>query len=146
MSKLVRLNQKTLTIRRTWQEAPVSFGRYKKKLLSDSVGVNKRQLCDLLWSEAILCPFLRLGKGSMGISLSGLTRRWDNLLHHTDWVTLTCVHITFTFKKTQVSKNLFNFMCGNSSEDTEWQLQIKLFILLLCLKLCKIHFVCEAIV
>ena len=76
MSKLVRLNSKTLTIKRTWQGAPVSFGRYKKLLSVYAVDVNKRQLCDL---EPILCSFLRLGKGSMGISPSRLTHRLDNL-------------------------------------------------------------------
>lgn len=116
MSKLVRLNSKTLTTKRTWQGAPVSFGRYKKLLLLYWVDVNKRQLCDL---EPILFSFLRLGKGSMGISPPRLTHRSDNLLHHADWATLTCVQTTFTFNKAQVSKNLFNFVCGNSSKDTE---------------------------
>lgn len=70
MSKLVRLNSKTLTIKRTWQGAPVSFERSKKMFLVFLVDVNKRQLCDL---EPILCSFLIQGKGSMGISLSCLT-------------------------------------------------------------------------
>lgn len=105
MSKLVRLNSKTLTIKRTWQGAPVSIGRDKKKLLLVYlVDVNKRQLCDL---EPILWSFLRLGKGSMGISLSHLTHRLDNLLYYTDWVTPTCVQTTFTFKKTQQESVLF---------------------------------------
>lgn len=94
MLKLVRLNSKTLTIKRTWQGAPVSFGCYKKLFSVYSVYVNKRQLCDL---EPILCSFSQTG--SMGISLSRLTHRLDNLLHHTDWVTPTCVQTTFTSRR-----------------------------------------------
>lgn len=48
------------------------------------------------------------------------------------WETSTYVHTTFTFEKTifsEVNRDLLNFTCGNSSKDTKWKLQIRLFIL-----------------
>lgn len=63
----------------------------------------------------------------MGISLSCLTHDVDNPLHPCDCMTPTWVQFTFTFN-TQVGKKIgFINMRGNSSKDTEWQLQITLF-------------------
>lgn len=79
MLKLVRLNSETLTIKRTWQGAPVSFGHKKNVFSVYLFDVNKQQLCD---PEPIICSFVRLGNGSMGISHLHLTHGSENLLHH----------------------------------------------------------------
>lgn len=110
MLKLVRLNSKTFTIKRLCRGHLSILDDFKKWLLVD---VNRRQLCDL---EPIICSFLRLGKGSMGITLFLPAHHLDKLLYHTDCVTPSCVKTTFSFKKTHGGK--MNFTCGIFPQQT----------------------------
>lgn len=112
MSKLVRLNSETLTIKRTWQGAPISFGSYEKKqFLVYAVDVNKRQPCDLE-------PFLRSWEREYG-NLSFLTHTLlrKSALSHILGDPDLCPHRVYF--QCNSAKDLFNFMCGNSSEDSE---------------------------
>lgn len=113
MSKLVRLNSKTSTIKRNWQGAPVSFGNYKKNCSKFTVDVNKGQLCD---PEPFSLPFSQKRKEVWEfIHLASHTASTICLSQRLGDPDLCPNHIYFQVDSSQ--ENLIPLMCWNSSKD-----------------------------
>lgn len=121
MSKLVRLNSETSTIKRAWQGAPVSFSCYKKNCSSWC----KQAATVWSWTHSLLCS--QTGKRMYGnFSFLPHTRRGQS--PPSQWLhdpNLSPIHIYFQHPSRKKIGSIN--MRGNSSKDTERQLQITLF-------------------